>query len=129
MGGVLKRPSFSPIIREMNDFSGALFDRAGDLVAQADYIPAQLGAMSLAVKSTARRWLGSLEPGDVFLANHPYMGCMHTPDLNVLMPLFIKGRLFGWTGATARRRATWTTTGSADRPPASTPSSPSAAIT
>jgi len=101
MGGVLKRSSFSPIIREMNDFSCALFDRAGDLVAQADYIPAQLGAMSLAVKSTARRWLGSLEPGDVFLANHPYMGCMHTPDLNVLMPLFIKGRLFGWTGTTA----------------------------
>ena len=101
MGGVLKRSSFSPIIREMNDFSCAIFDRTGDLIAQADYIPAQLGAMSLVVKSTARQWLASLEPGDVFLANHPYLGCMHTPDLNVLMPVFIDGRLFAWTGTTA----------------------------
>lgn len=101
MGGVLKRSSFSPIIREMNDFSCAIFDRTGDLVAQADYIPAQLGAMSLVVKSAARQWQGSLEPGDVFLANHPYMGCMHTPDLNVLMPVFIDGKLFAWTGTTA----------------------------
>ncbi|MGD0084415.1 MAG: hydantoinase B/oxoprolinase family protein [Acidimicrobiales bacterium] len=101
MGGVLKRSSFSPIIREMNDFSCALFDRAGDLVGQADYIPAQLGAMSLVVKSTAKRWRDSLQPGDVFIANHPYMGCMHTPDLNVLMPVFISDRLFGWTGTTA----------------------------
>jgi N-methylhydantoinase B len=101
MGGVLKRSSFSPIIREMNDFSCAVFNDAGDLVAQADYIPAQLGAMSLVVKSTAQRWHGSLEPGDVFIANHPYMGCMHTPDLNVLMPVFMEGQVFAWTGTTA----------------------------
>jgi N-methylhydantoinase B len=101
MGGVLKRSSFSPIIREMNDFSCAIFARDGDLVAQADYIPAQLGAMSLVVKSTLASWRGSIEAGDVFLANHPYMGCMHTPDVNVLMPVFIRGRLFAWTGATA----------------------------
>ena len=37
----------------------------------------------------------------MFIANHPYMGCMHTPDLNVLMPVFIEGRLFAWTGTTA----------------------------
>jgi N-methylhydantoinase B len=101
MGGVLKRSSFSPIIREMNDFSCAIFDCAGDLVAQADYIPAQLGAMSLVVKSTASTWQDALEPGDVFIANHPYMGCMHTPDLNVLMPVFIDDKLFAWTGTTA----------------------------
>ncbi len=101
MGGVMKRSSFSPIIREMNDFSCALFDAHGDLIAQADYIPAQLGAMSLVVKSTLDRWGRSLEPGDVFIANHPYMGCMHTPDVNVLMPVFVDGGLFAWTGTTA----------------------------
>ncbi len=101
MGAVLKRSSYSPIIREMEDFSCALFDAEGRLVVQADYIPAQLGAMSLVVQSTLGRWNGAVEPGDVFIANHPYMGCMHTPDLNVIMPLFVGGRLFAWVGTTA----------------------------
>lgn len=101
MGAVMKRSSFSPIIREMDDFSCALFDAEGALVAQADYIPAQLGAMSLVVQSTLSRWQGQIEPGDVFIANHPYMGCMHTPDVNVLMPVFLDGRIAAWTGTTA----------------------------
>ena len=53
---MLKRSSHSPIIREMDDFSCALFAADGDLVAQADYIPAQLGAMSLVVGSVLERW-------------------------------------------------------------------------
>jgi len=101
MGAVMKRSSFSPIIREMDDFSCAIFDASGALVAQADYIPAQLGAMSLVVEATIDRWREGIEPGDVFIANHPYMGCMHTPDVNVLMPVFLDGRLFAWTGTTA----------------------------
>jgi N-methylhydantoinase B len=101
MGALMKRSSFSPIIREMDDFSCAVFDDAGNLVAQADYIPAQLGAMSLVVGSTLARWGDGIEPGDVFIANHPYMGCMHTPDVNVLMPVFIEEKLAAWTGTTA----------------------------
>lgn len=101
MGGVLKRSSYSPIIREMEDFSCALFAADGDLVAQADFIPAQLGAMSLVVGSIIERWQGRFDPGDVFICNHPYMGAMHTPDLNVIMPIFIGGELFAWAGATA----------------------------
>ncbi|HXF74226.1 MAG TPA: hydantoinase B/oxoprolinase family protein [Actinomycetota bacterium] len=101
MGALLKRSSFSPIIREMDDFSCALFEAGGDLVAQADYIPAQLGAMSLVVKATLERWRGSIRPGDVFIANHPYLGCMHTPDINILVPVFVEQRLFAWTGSTA----------------------------
>jgi N-methylhydantoinase B len=85
----------------MDDFSCAVFAADGDLVAQADYIPAQLGAMSLVVKSTLSRWSSAMRPGDVFIANHPYMGCMHTPDINILMPVFVDGRLFAWTGTTA----------------------------
>ena len=101
MGGVLKRSSYSPIIREMDDFSCAIFRADGDLVAQADFIPAQLGAMSLVVKSIIERWGERIAPGDAFLANHPYLGAMHTPDLNVIMPVFTGGGLFGWVGTTA----------------------------
>ena len=101
MGVVLKRSSYSPIIREMEDFSCALFAARGDLVAQADYIPAQLGAMSLVVRSVLNRWGDGIRPGDVFVCNHPYMGAMHTPDVNILEPVFLGSRLFGWAGATA----------------------------
>jgi N-methylhydantoinase B len=100
MGSALKRSSHSPIIREMEDFSCALFAANGALVAQADFIPAQLGAMSLVVGSVLDRW-DDIRPGDVFIANHPYLGAMHTPDVNILMPVFLDGRLFAWTGATA----------------------------
>jgi len=101
MGGVLKHSSYSPIIREMDDFSCALFRADGDLVAQADFIPAQLGAMSLVVKSLIERWGDAVTPGDAYLANHPYLGAMHTPDLNVIMPIFIGGTLAAWAGTTA----------------------------
>jgi N-methylhydantoinase B len=101
MGGVLKRSSYSPIIREMDDFSCAVFRPDGDLVAQADFIPAQLGAMSLVVKTIIGRWGGLVAPGDAFLANHPYLGAMHTPDLNVIMPVFSGRVLLAWVGTAA----------------------------
>jgi N-methylhydantoinase B len=103
MGTILKRSSYSPIIREMEDFSCALFTPSGDSVAQDDRIPAQLGAMSLAVKACISQHdeAGRVRDGDVFLLNHPYMGCMHTPDLNVVMPVVVDGKLFAWVGATA----------------------------
>ncbi len=101
MGGVLKRSSYSPIIRDMEDFSCALFTAEGELAAQADYIPAQLGAMGLVVRSILTRWGLTLADGDVFLANHPYLGAMHTPDLNVIRPVFHAGRLLAWAGTAA----------------------------
>ncbi|MCT1922596.1 hydantoinase B/oxoprolinase family protein [Brevibacterium luteolum] len=101
MGGVLKRSSYSPIIRDMEDFSCAIFTAKGDLVAQADYIPAQLGAMSLVVKSVLNRWQGTLAPGDVFICNHPYQGAMHLPDVNIVAPVFVGNQLVAWTGTAA----------------------------
>ena len=79
MGAALKRSSYSPIIRDMDDFSCALFTAEGDLVAQADYIPAQLGAMSLVVKSVLERWGSGIADGDTFICNHPFLGAMHLP--------------------------------------------------
>ena len=101
MGLVLKRSSYSPIIRDMDDFSCALFTADGDLVAQADYIPAQLGAMSLVVKAIITRWGDDIADGDAFVCNHPYMGAMHLPDVNVVTPIYIDGRLSGWSGTAA----------------------------
>jgi N-methylhydantoinase B len=101
MGSVLKRSSYSPIIRDMEDFSCAIFTANGDLVAQADYIPAQLGAMSLVVKSILDRWQGRINEGDAFISNHPYQGAMHLPDINVVTPIFIDGALLAWSGTAA----------------------------
>lgn len=101
MGSVLKRSSYSPIIRDMDDFSCALFTASGDLVAQADYIPAQLGAMSLVVKSVLRRWEGRINEHDAFICNHPYQGAMHLPDVNIVTPIFIDGVLVAWAGTAA----------------------------
>ena len=101
MGGVLKRSSYSPIIRDMEDFSCALFTPDGDLVAQADYIPAQLGAMSLVTKSVMSTWGDRIRPGDVFICNHPYRGAMHLPDVNVIAPIHVEGELLGWSGTAA----------------------------
>ena len=103
MAGILKRSSQSPIIREMEDFSCSIFASTGESIAQDERIPAQLGAMSLAVQTCLAEYSepGSIQPGDTFLLNHPYMGCMHTPDLNLVMPVFSDGALSGWAGATA----------------------------
>ncbi|MBK0418819.1 hydantoinase B/oxoprolinase family protein [Leucobacter sp. CSA1] len=101
MGSVLKRSSYSPIIRDMDDFSCALFTADGDLVAQADYIPAQLGAMSLVVKSVLRAWQGRIRAGDAYICNHPYQGAMHLPDVNIVTPIFVGGALMAWAGTAA----------------------------
>ncbi|BBY28492.1 hydantoinase B/oxoprolinase family protein [Mycolicibacterium sediminis] len=101
MGNVLKRSSYSPIIRDMDDFSCAVFTADGELVAQADYIPAQLGAMSLVVKAIIERWRARIGDGDAFISNHPYLGAMHLPDVNVITPVFVAGVLVAWAGTAA----------------------------
>jgi N-methylhydantoinase B len=110
MGGVLRRSSYSPIIREMLDYSCAVFDADGQLVAQGEFIPAQLGAMALVVRATLERHRETLQPGDVFVANDPYAGGAHTPDVNVIRPVFEPGggarrrpRLLAWVGTVAHQ--------------------------
>ena len=102
MGVVLKRSSYSPIIREMDDFSCALFTarRRRSLRRPTTFPHSSARCRS----SSGRSWTGGgteIRPGDVFVANHPYMGAMHTPDVNILQPVFLDGSLFAWTGATA----------------------------
>ena len=87
MGAVLMRTAFSPNIKERRDFSCALFDSNGDMVAQAAHIPVHLGSMPLAVAAARER--SDLLPGDVLLLNDPYRGGTHLPDVTVVTPVFI----------------------------------------
>jgi len=92
MGRTLQRTSVSTNIKERLDFSCALFDASGGLVANAPHIPVHLGAMQDAVQLQQRRWEGDINAGDVFLSNCPHTaGGSHLPDLTVITPAFLPG--------------------------------------
>jgi 5-oxoprolinase (ATP-hydrolysing) len=86
MGEVLKRTALSTNIRERMDFSCAVFDREGGLVANAPHIPVHLGAMGESVKAVLAAH-PELRPGDVFVTNDPALGGSHLPDVTVVSPV------------------------------------------
>src|ERR1700739_3566682 len=89
MGVVLGQTGFSPNIKERHDFSCALFDGGGELVAQAAHIPVHLGATPLSVRAAIEHL--ELGPGDVAAVNDPFAGGTHLPDVTVVMPVFLDG--------------------------------------
>ncbi|KAJ2821991.1 hypothetical protein GGI24_004061, partial [Coemansia furcata] len=91
MGRTLEKTSTSTNIKERLDFSCALFDPAGNLVANAPHIPVHLGSMSHAVQFQLDRFAGDLVEGDVVLANHPQAGGSHLPDITIITPVFKDG--------------------------------------
>ncbi|MCR9160882.1 MAG: hydantoinase B/oxoprolinase family protein [Nannocystaceae bacterium] len=90
MGEVLRRTAVSTNIRERLDFSCAVFDAAGGLVANAPHMPVHLGAMGASVEAVAAAH-PSPEPGDVFATNDPSAGGSHLPDITVVTPAFDRG--------------------------------------
>ncbi|AIE73503.1 MULTISPECIES: hydantoinase B/oxoprolinase family protein [unclassified Synechocystis] len=88
MGIVLQNTASSVNIKERLDFSCAIFDSQGDLVANAPHIPVHLGSMGESVKALLRDRRQQLEAGDVYLSNNPYNGGTHLPDVTVITPLF-----------------------------------------
>ena len=88
MGITLQRTSYSPNIKERLDFSCALFDGSGRLVAQAAHIPAHLGAMPDSV-AAALAVFDHWRPGDVVILNDPYFGGSHLPDITLVSPVFL----------------------------------------
>ncbi len=88
MGARLQRAAFSPNIKERCDFSCAVFDAFGSLVAQAAHIPVHLGAMPLSVQACLESL--NFEPGDVAMVNDPYRGGTHLPDVTVVSPIFVE---------------------------------------
>jgi len=90
MGARLEATAQSVNIRERRDFSCALFDPNGGLVANAPHIPVHLGSMGACVQELLRRHAGGLRPGDVFAVNDPYHGGTHLPDVTVITPVFAR---------------------------------------
>lgn len=90
MGLTLQRASFSPNIRERLDFSCAVFDAQGRMVAQAAHIPVHLGSMPASV-AYALSAFETFAPGDVVILNDPYRGGTHLPDITLVSPVFVDG--------------------------------------
>src|SRR3569832_2071980 len=88
MGAALRRTAFSPNIKERRDYSCALFDSAGQVVAMGDHMPVHLGSMPMSVQA-AIHYL-ELHDGDMALLNDPFCGGTHLPDITLVAPLFIK---------------------------------------
>ena len=88
MGARLQRAAFSPNIKERCDFSCAVFDASGNLVAQAAHIPVHLGAMPLSVQACLATL--TFASGDVAMVNDPYRGGTHLPDITVVAPIFVE---------------------------------------
>ncbi len=91
MGAVLQRTSFSPNIKERKDFSCALFNKKGEMIAQAAHIPVHLGSMPESVKIAVREV--RLEEGDMLMLNDPYRGGTHLPDVTLIAPVYYDGEL------------------------------------
>ncbi|MFJ8650588.1 hydantoinase B/oxoprolinase family protein [Streptomyces sp. NPDC093546] len=88
MGVRLENTAHSVNIKERLDFSCALFDAEGNLIANAPHIPVHLGSMGESIKEVLRRNRGTLRPGDVYAVNDPYHGGTHLPDVTVVTPVF-----------------------------------------
>jgi len=88
MGATLKRTAFSPNIKERRDYSCALFDAAGEMIAQGDHMPVHLGSMPLSVRAAIRS--RDIRPGDMVILNDPYAGGTHLPDITLVSGVFQK---------------------------------------
>jgi len=107
MGTVLRKASYSPNIKERRDYSCALFDTQGRMIAQAAHIPVHLGSMPLSVHAAVEHFSRQeLLPGDAILLNDPYQGGTHLPDITLVTPVFLTEgdatpRLFGFSASRA----------------------------
>jgi N-methylhydantoinase B len=97
MGEAMLRTSYSQILNSSRDFSTAICDPEGRLVAQAEHVPIHVGALPWAVQSVGAFFGDGVRPGDVFLLNDPYHGNNHLPDLTAFVPVFADGRLRFWS--------------------------------
>jgi 5-oxoprolinase (ATP-hydrolysing) len=88
MGVALEKTSYSVNMKERLDFSCAIFDRAGGLIANAPHIPVHLGSMSDSVLSVIQQHGATMRQGDVYMLNVPYNGGTHLPDITVVMPVY-----------------------------------------
>ena len=103
MGVTLANTAYSVNIKERLDFSCALFDVEGNLIANAPHMPVHLGSMGESVRTIIDRRVGTMQPGDVFVLNAPYNGGTHLPDVTVIAPVFLDEATDAGRGANAVR--------------------------
>ena len=89
MGEAMLRTAYSQILNSSRDFSTAICDLDGRLIAQAEHVPIHVGALPFAARSVTEYFRGDIHKGDVFLLNDPYHGGNHLPDLTVFVPVFV----------------------------------------
>jgi 5-oxoprolinase (ATP-hydrolysing) len=89
MGLQLQNTAYSVNIKERLDFSCALFDAEGNLIANAPHMPVHLGSMGESIKTVIRENTGRMSPGDVYVLNDPYHGGTHLPDVTVITPVYL----------------------------------------
>jgi N-methylhydantoinase B len=100
MSAIIWRTSYSTVIREMLDYSTAVFDREGRIIAQASRIPMHLNSMSRSLQTTLARAypIETWRQGDIVLMNDPYWGGQHLPDIQTFMPVFAGGEVIAIVG-------------------------------
>src|SRR5207302_9110476 len=101
MAGVLYRMSYSSIIRESEDLGAGIFDAQGNELAESDSTPMFMGAMPKIVKNVIELLGDDIHEGDVILHNDPYGGATHSPDVAIVIPIFHRGELVGFSVASA----------------------------
>ena len=99
MGVALQNTAYSVNIKERLDFSCAVFDGTGSLVANAPHMPVHLGSMDRAVETIIRENKGSVRPGNVYVINAPYNGGTHLPDITVCTPVFEGRNILFWVAS------------------------------
>jgi N-methylhydantoinase B len=90
MGAALRRTAFSPNIKERRDYSCAVFDGAGEVIAMGDHMPVHLGSMPMSVRAAIDA--GAMEAGDVVMLNDPFRGGTHLPDITLVAPVYVEKR-------------------------------------
>jgi N-methylhydantoinase B len=100
MAATILRTSYSTVIREMLDYSTAVFDASGRIIAQSCRIPIHLNSMSRSLRTTLDKAIPieSWNPGDIIVTNDPYMGGQHLPDIQTFLPVFADGKLIAICG-------------------------------
>jgi N-methylhydantoinase B len=98
MGAALRQTAFSPNIKERRDYSCAVFNGDGEVIAMGDHMPVHLGSMPMSVRAAIAA--GAMEPGDIVMLNDPFRGGTHLPDITLVAPVYVDFR-----GRVARSRA------------------------
>src|SRR5258708_26452873 len=97
MGEAMLRTAYSQILNSSRDFSTAICDLDGRLIAQAEHVPIHVGALPFAARAVTEFFGEDIHPGDVFLLNDPYHGGNHLPDLTAFVPVFAGDRPRFWS--------------------------------